>query len=118
MKYQRSLIFWIMAAVILAGTVVLLREILLPFLVGIALAYLLDPLVTRLERLGLGRSGVALGIIGLFYVTIIALIIVLTPIFGEEVATFLESSPLTSQDSKGWQTIRAGRGCIRSSARV
>ena len=93
MKYQRPLIFWIVAAVILAGTIVLLREILLPFLVGIALAYLLDPLVIRLERLGLGRSGAALGIIGLFYVTIIALIIVLTPILGQEVATFIEKFP-------------------------
>lgn len=93
MKYQRSLIFWIVPAVVLAGTIVLLREILLPFLVGIALAYLLDPLVTRLERLGLGRSGAAFGIIGLFYVTIIALIFVLTPILGEEVATFIEKFP-------------------------
>ncbi len=93
MVYQRSLILWIAASVILAGTIILLREILLPFLVGIALAYLLDPLVARLERLGLGRSGAAFGIIGLFYVSIITLIIVITPILGDEVATFIEKFP-------------------------
>jgi predicted PurR-regulated permease PerM len=93
MSYQRSVLFWIAASVILAGTIVLLREILLPFLVGIALAYLLDPLVTRFERLGLGRSVAALGIIGLFYVSIIALIIEITPILGDEVATFIEKFP-------------------------
>jgi predicted PurR-regulated permease PerM len=93
MIYQRSSIFWITTAVILAGTIVLLREILLPFLVGIALAYLLDPLVTRLERFGFSRSVAALGIIGLFYAAIIALIIFLTPILGEEVAIFVEKFP-------------------------
>jgi predicted PurR-regulated permease PerM len=93
MSYQRSVFFWIAASVILAGTIVLLREILLPFLVGIALAYLLNPLVTRFERLGLGRSVAALGIIGLFYVSIIALIIEITPILGDEVATFIEKFP-------------------------
>lgn len=93
MNFQRSSIVWIATAVIAAGTIFLLREILTPFLVGIALAYLLDPLVTRLERLGLGRGVAALGIISLFYAAIIALIVVLTPILGEEIALFVEKVP-------------------------
>jgi predicted PurR-regulated permease PerM len=52
MNLTRPIAFWIamLAAVITA--VVLLREVLLPFATGMALAYLLDPLATRLERLG------------------------------------------------------------------
>lgn len=84
---------WIATAAVVAATIVLLREILTPFLVGIALAYLLDPLVTRLARLGLGRGVAALGIISLFYAAIIALIVVLTPIIGEEIALFVEKLP-------------------------
>jgi predicted PurR-regulated permease PerM len=38
------------------AVVVLLREVLLPFVAGLVLAYLLDPLATRLERLGITRS--------------------------------------------------------------
>lgn len=93
MNFQRPSIVWIATAVVAAGTIFLLREILTPFLVGIALAYLLDPLVTRLERLGLGRGVAALGIISLFYGAIIALIVVLTPIIGEEIALFVEKVP-------------------------
>lgn len=93
MNLQRLPIFWIATAVVIAGLVVLLREILTPFLVGIALAYLLDPLVTRLERFGLGRGVAALGIISLFYGAIISLIVVLTPIIGEEIALFIEKLP-------------------------
>jgi predicted PurR-regulated permease PerM len=93
MAFQRPSILWIATAAIVAATIVLLREILTPFLVGIALAYLLDPLVTRLERLGLGRGVAALGIISLFYAAIIALIVVLTPIIGEEIAIFVEKLP-------------------------
>ncbi len=33
----------------------LLREILLPFVAGMALAYLFNPLANRLERLGINR---------------------------------------------------------------
>jgi len=37
------------------AVVVLSREVLLPFVAGLVLAYLLDPLATRLERLGITR---------------------------------------------------------------
>ena len=52
MNLTRLVAFWIavLAAVVVA--VVLLREVLLPFVAGMLLAYLLDPLATRLERLG------------------------------------------------------------------
>ncbi len=93
MAFQRPSILWIATAAIVAGTIVLLREILTPFLVGIALAYLLDPLVTRLERFGLGRGVAALGIISLFYAAIIALIVVLAPVLGEEISLFIEKLP-------------------------
>ena len=41
----------------------LLSDVLLPFVAGMALAYLLDPLADRLERLGVNRGGLALLII-------------------------------------------------------
>ena len=58
-----------LAAVVAFGLVVyLLREVMLPFVAGIALAYLLDPLADRLERLGLGRLAASLMILALFVV--------------------------------------------------
>jgi predicted PurR-regulated permease PerM len=90
--YQRS-IAWIAAAAFLVVMLLLLREILLPFLVGVALAYLLDPIVKRLESVGLSRGGAAFGLIALFYVSAIALVVVLAPLLAEEVAIFIDKFP-------------------------
>jgi predicted PurR-regulated permease PerM len=50
-----------------SSVVVLLHKILFPFVAGMALAYVLDPLVHRLERIGVNRAVAALAIIGLFF---------------------------------------------------
>ena len=46
MTYPRASLAWIAIALILLAAIILLREILMPFLVGIALAYLLNPIVS------------------------------------------------------------------------
>jgi predicted PurR-regulated permease PerM len=56
MTAARPNVFWIGALAAIALMVVLLHDILLPFVAGIALAYLLDPLVERIERLGVSPS--------------------------------------------------------------
>src|SRR5260370_41900027 len=53
MNLTRPVAFWIAVLAAVAIAVVLLREVLLPFVAGMLLAYLLDPLATRLERLGM-----------------------------------------------------------------
>ncbi|MGH6869344.1 MAG: AI-2E family transporter, partial [Methylocella sp.] len=65
MKAARSTVFWSGTVAVIAVTVVLLHEILLPFVAGIALAYLLHPVVNRIERIGVNRTVAALGIVGL-----------------------------------------------------
>jgi predicted PurR-regulated permease PerM len=69
--------FWIATCAVIAA-VVLLREILLPFVAGMVLAYLFNPLANRLERFGLSRLLAALAIIGAFIVGWVALLL-LTP---------------------------------------
>jgi len=49
--------FWLAACLILALLLWLFSAVLLPFVVAIVVGYLLDPLVNRLERIGLGRAG-------------------------------------------------------------
>jgi predicted PurR-regulated permease PerM len=46
----RPIAFWIAMLAALIAVIVLLRGVLLPFVVGMMLAYLLDPLATRMER--------------------------------------------------------------------
>ena len=55
-----AVIFWLVALVVAGPVAPVLRDILLPFVAGFALAYMLDPLADRLQRVGLGRSAPAL----------------------------------------------------------
>ena len=53
---RRQALLWGGAALALLATLWLLGDVLLPFLLGGAVAYFLDPVADRLERLGLSRA--------------------------------------------------------------
>ncbi|MGL4974432.1 MAG: AI-2E family transporter, partial [Bosea sp. (in: a-proteobacteria)] len=55
MTLQRQIGFWLASLALLVLALVVLRDVLLPFVAALVLAYLLDPLADRLERLGLSR---------------------------------------------------------------
>ena len=48
--------FWLAAAIAFLVVLWLLNDILLPFVVGMVLAYFFDPVVARLQRHGLSRT--------------------------------------------------------------
>jgi len=93
MKAARPSAIWIGALAVVAAIVVLLRDILLPFVAGIALAYLLNPVVERIERLGVNRTVAALGIVGLFIIGVGAVMVLVAPLLGTEVADFIVKVP-------------------------
>ncbi len=64
--------------------VYLVSGILLPFIVGMAAAYALDPLADWLERRGLGRGIATLLITGLFFASLALLVLVLLPVAVEQ----------------------------------
>ena len=77
--------FWVAAAAIFLLLLWLLNDILLPFVVGMVVAYFLDPVVARLQRAHLSRTGATT------LVTIVAVLIavgvvmaILPPLFGLE----------------------------------
>ena len=78
MRDSRS--WLILALVVLAGW--LLRElqpVLMPFLAGTLLAYLGDPLVDRLQARGRSRTTGVLLVFGLFFLIMLALLLVVVP---------------------------------------
>jgi len=85
--------FWIATVAAVIAAVVLLRDILLPFVAGMVLAYLLDAPVNRLERLGMNRAAATLTIIGLFIGGIVAIIVLTAPFIGADIAIFIEKFP-------------------------
>jgi len=89
----RPLAFWIAVLAIVAVGLILLRDILTPFVAGMVLAYLLDPLANRLERLGMNRLVATLAIVGLFIVLVIAFFSLAAPIIVKELADFIDNFP-------------------------
>ncbi|MFU1682649.1 AI-2E family transporter [Phaeobacter piscinae] len=53
---QKQLNYWGIAAVVFAVILWALGDVLLPFVLGAAIAYLIDPIADRLEALGLSRT--------------------------------------------------------------
>jgi hypothetical protein len=80
MSVTRPVVFWIAMLAAVIAVVVLLRGVLLPFVAGMVLAYLFDPVATRLERLGMNRLIATLFIMGLFIVGVVVLIVLTAPI--------------------------------------
>src|SRR5262245_42379478 len=93
MKVTKPVTFWIAMTAIALVTLLVLRDILLPFVVGIAVAYLLSPVVDRLERLGVNRSLAALTVVVSSVVIFVAAILVMFPVLIGELRYFLEEFP-------------------------
>jgi predicted PurR-regulated permease PerM len=94
MSASRPLIFWIATFAATTAVVVLLHQVLLPFVAGMVLAYLLDPLANRIERLGVNRAVATLAIIAFAVALITVIIILMVPVIIREFSHFVEQFPL------------------------
>ena len=90
---QRQFGFWLVALAALIALLWLLSDILLPFVAGLVLAYLLDPVADALERLGLPRLAATLLILVLSVVGLAVLLLLLLPMLGEQIANFAKDLP-------------------------
>jgi predicted PurR-regulated permease PerM len=104
MNATRPSVLWLATLAAVVVVVALLHGILLPFVAGIALAYLLNPVVNGLARLGLNRTVAALGIISVFIIGVGVLVVLAIPIIGEEVATFIEKVPVYIRQLQAFAT--------------
>lgn len=114
---RQSSVLWLAALALLAA-VVLLHEILLPFVAGAVLAYLLHPLVDRLERAGINRALAAVAIVGTFLAGVATVLLYAVPLIGMELAVLIEKFPgyigqlqaLAADPQRPWLRKIAGLG--------
>jgi predicted PurR-regulated permease PerM len=85
--------FWLGALVILLLFLWVFSGILLPFIMGMALAYLLDPIADWLERVGMSRfwATITIVLLSVLFFTLAALVIV--PLLVSQLSDFLEDLP-------------------------
>mgnify|MGYP002620595893 CR=1 FL=1 len=93
MPLSIQLRYWGLAAAALGLVLWALGDVILPFVLGAALAYFLNPLVNALERLGLGRV-VATVLISLAVLAgMVLALLVLVPTLVAQAAALIETAP-------------------------
>lgn len=90
---RRQALFWGLAAAVFCVFLWLFRGILLPFVLGMVMAYFLDPIADWFTRRGLSRLMASLLILFIFLVVFVAVILVVVPVIGAQIAGFLQNLP-------------------------
>lgn len=98
---RRSLLFWLIGFVVFMLVVWLLRSILLPFLAGLAVAYFLDPVADRMQRLGMPRLWATSLLTAAFAVMVIAGVALLLPLAINQLSDLIDSLPALLELARG-----------------
>ena len=94
---RKALIFWGVLALLAGAVWFALGSALSSFLIGFVLAYVLNPLVVRLRRLGLGRPWAVALVILVFFFGLGLLVALAAPFIAANVSDFLRGLPATIQ---------------------
>ena len=82
---SRRLVLWGVIGLGIFVAVWLLSPVLFPFLVGLAIAYVLDPVVDRVERWGLGRTTATSLVMAAFVIVLAAVVVLLAPVIYDQI---------------------------------
>ena len=90
---RSNAVFWISLFVFFCAAVYVLRSVLLPFVAGIVIGYLLNPLAARLEKKGINRTLATVLVMLLVIVIAVPAIILLINMIDSQVSTFIGAVP-------------------------
>ncbi len=89
----RQFLFWGIAFLLLVLTITLLNDVLLPFVLGLIMAYFLDPLASLLEKKGLSRVGATTLIAVVFGALGFVFILLIGPLLFAQVSELVAKIP-------------------------
>jgi len=90
---KRQVFFWLSVLVGFIFFLFLFSSILLPFIAGMAIAYFLDPVADRLERLGLSRLMATVVILVTFLIVFVLALMILIPVLVNQFNEFAQRLP-------------------------
>lgn len=90
---RRQAIFWAIALSIFILFLIVFSSVLLPFIVGMALAYFLDPVADKLETWGLSRMWATVAILSVFVLLFLLSLMIIIPILVTQASEFIERLP-------------------------
>lgn len=106
LKPREQLKYWGIVAALFVAVLWLFGNVLLPFILGAAIAYFIDPVADRLERAGLSRA-VATAVITVLAI-VVSIIIALTviPALIRQMAELIEITPKLFRDLQSFLNTR------------
>ncbi|MFS2326334.1 AI-2E family transporter [Brucella sp. H1_1004] len=90
---RRQAMFWTGTLIIFLLFLVVFSSVLLPFVAGMALAYFLDPVADRLEKLGLSRLTATILILLLFLMILVVGLMIIIPILATQLVDLIAKLP-------------------------
>lgn len=97
MHFERNVVFWIAALIVFVGVLWLLSPILLPFVLGMAIAYAFEPLNRRLTKHGMSRSLASFVILAGLTLAIALLLLFIIPELIRQLSAFIANAPAYAQ---------------------
>jgi predicted PurR-regulated permease PerM len=102
LPYNQQLRYWGIAAAVFFLAIWLLGDVLLPFIVGGAIAYFLDPVADRLERLGLSRVMATTVISLIALLTVVLLVLAVIPTLANQLTALVNAAPDIAKRLQGF----------------
>jgi len=100
MRVEKQLWFWLTALALFIGAIALLKDILLPFIAAIVMAYFLSPIADRLQGVGVNRLLAAILIVGVVAVLIALALVLLVPVLVDQLRQLATSLPEEAQRAR------------------
>lgn len=91
---QRTGLIWLGIILFFGLTLYALSSILLPFVVGLLIAYFLDPVVDRLEEWSLARGLATFIVLFIFFMIGISILLILVPVLYAQLMDLLANLPV------------------------
>jgi predicted PurR-regulated permease PerM len=91
--WRQQAFFWTGAVLVFGLFLFVFSDILLPFIAGMALAYFLDPVADRLERLGFSRLWATIVILLAFVVLLVLALMIIVPVLANQFADLMKNVP-------------------------
>lgn len=93
MNTRDKILIWLAFIVFLGVFTYMISGILLPFVVAIITSYFLDPAADRMEKAGFSRTKATIVIAGAFFITVLAIILMIAPLLYNQFTDLVSSVP-------------------------
>lgn len=92
-KFGYNWVIWLAMLAFFCASVVVLRSVLLPFVAGIIIGYLLDPFASRFENWGVNRTLATALVLLLVVIFLVPAVLLLFSVINDQLGQFVTSVP-------------------------